>query len=765
MPVVRGLQKFLSDHNLVNVSGFESLSGAVLGVDGLFFLKQTASTIVTRDPLRQAIGGHPSSLGLSVRQELTQLCASTGISRLLFVFGGLVESPNKHSSSSETAAVADPTELSRFNAWQAHAQGKARTATFEFKNTKAFASPALLQAVMHQMNQVGDNVTAFRAAYSCFGQLVHLRRCGLVHAVYGGLELLLYGATRVILNIDEKEKKVTWVDMAEILEELELADTDAFIDMCLLGGYWHCRSVPATMDSFGRFRFSTAYDLIKEHGTASEYLKTVNGAGDAGGAQENYLEAFVRTRNLITKPAYFTSASEIRNSPTPDPLPRRLVALIAKGVIMPQVLNAAASGCLVENRPLVTCMEYFEHVASLRSLQQRWIGVLAQAVPAFFNGAQTASVKLTVQSCEGVAVVLSAVPSTLVPCQENIADEADGNEDDDEALAQAIGKQAAAQAKEAAHAKAPRAVAATVDTSLATVLKGFCEASNNTPPPTTTLAKALHLCINTNYLHLTGLSPPSTSPSPLLSLAKELAKHITPVNECALLLAAHLLRTNQLHGTRLSLRNPKNGETFYEGGAAVGSQQAKEINVVARVASLLPMVVKGLAYSGPLDQDVAAFTAIAQSMHSTLKTCYDSVVVSAVLSCNHNVSASNLDELISLMNLEFEPSCERGVLVLKFLQGTDAKSLAQQFDDDETAVKQAIIDAFIFFNQVAALSDVMEASGYQGSWQEQGEPEAADKLRENWDDQRRDLQLGQKFLQAKLALLRKDLLASKTEVA
>jgi hypothetical protein len=120
---------------------------------------------------------------------------------------------------------------------------------------------------------------AFRAPCSAAAQLAYFNRAGprrpapaavpVVHACYGGLELLLHGCRTVVLDLDFKAQTVRYVQLEETLRVLGL-DFPQFVDMCLLAGYGRVRSFPAVHNEQGHFRFQLARELINSYGTAEQ---------------------------------------------------------------------------------------------------------------------------------------------------------------------------------------------------------------------------------------------------------------------------------------------------------------------------------------------------------------------------------------------------------------------------------------------------------------------------------------------------------------
>lgn len=148
-------------------------------------------------------------------------------------------------------------------AWRAASRGNYRTAAHEFAKIGNQLSLHTQRDVMRELARLG--ISTLRAPYTAAAQLALLSGAAegelgsnntahFTHSAWGGLELLLYGVERVIIETDLTNGVVSWVDLQEVLHDMRMTFSQ-FRDMCLLAGYGACRTCPMVMDENGRFRF------------------------------------------------------------------------------------------------------------------------------------------------------------------------------------------------------------------------------------------------------------------------------------------------------------------------------------------------------------------------------------------------------------------------------------------------------------------------------------------------------------------------------
>lgn len=159
--------------------------------------------------------------------------------------------------------------------------------------------------------------------------------------MYGGLELLLFGVSRIVLNIDFEARPpmftssrcflsfslhpqkgtFEWVDHATILRELNM-NQDQFIDSCILAGFDLCLTFPPLLDALFSFRGvrslalhrtgldapgmrwpftdllwlapTAAYEMVKAYGSGRIAVETHSNHPQV--QNSNYIELYIRTK-------------------------------------------------------------------------------------------------------------------------------------------------------------------------------------------------------------------------------------------------------------------------------------------------------------------------------------------------------------------------------------------------------------------------------------------------------------------------------------
>eukprot|EP00741_Cyanophora_paradoxa_P019305 tig00000215_g18634.t1 len=259
MPV-RGLAEFLRDRGLLRTDSIEALRGTSIGIDGYVWLRK----LQIREPLREATGDGSQALPVALSEQL-RVFEEAGI-KPCFVFAGL-NIPRKERPFTQP----DDRLAARQRAWQEHAANNLRAAVALFSQSASAAvvSPDLVADVIRFLR--GRNADAIRAPYLSWAQLGYMEGddVRMVDGVHAQLEVLLFGARRVIVSLDLAEGTFEWVDRDTVLAAAG-ASADQFLDACLLSGFdflgtfpplaGHPPStvLPAAIDLVLRYRTGTA---------------------------------------------------------------------------------------------------------------------------------------------------------------------------------------------------------------------------------------------------------------------------------------------------------------------------------------------------------------------------------------------------------------------------------------------------------------------------------------------------------------------------
>jgi len=197
------------------------------------------------------------------------------------------------------ATAANKFYAKRHEAWKAYESGQTRTASFLFKQVGGYVSLDFQNAIARSLDRRG--LSFFRSPYSAPAQLAWL--CAKpqqhAHAVYGGLDMLLYRVDRLVTLIDTAghgdaatgSARVEYLDLSDVLQSLRLTH-DQLVDVCLLAGYGKCRTFHLVSDTQGRFDFQRAVDVVLQFGSGVDAIQAH--LHDPKVATPKYLDAFLR---------------------------------------------------------------------------------------------------------------------------------------------------------------------------------------------------------------------------------------------------------------------------------------------------------------------------------------------------------------------------------------------------------------------------------------------------------------------------------------
>ena len=163
----------------------------------------------------------------------------------------------------------------------------------------------------------------------------------MMDATFGGLELLLFGVLRLILDIDFERKTFDWVDTKLVLLHLSLS-SDEFLDACILAGFDFCVTFPPLLEQ--QFTFRHACEMVKNFKTG--YAAVRHYAAHPGVQKLGYMDLFLRARCIVRHhPVYVSSCvcEPLMKESSPSDLhdiigprlPNDLYFLLSQGVVLP----------------------------------------------------------------------------------------------------------------------------------------------------------------------------------------------------------------------------------------------------------------------------------------------------------------------------------------------------------------------------------------------------------------------------------------------
>ncbi|CEG64051.1 hypothetical protein RMATCC62417_01095 [Rhizopus microsporus] len=340
------------------------------------------------------MGGLPLRLRESIEKELKQF-KSHGITPI-FVFPGLSILRKDKPFSKE-----DTRPSHRAAGWEFYEKGKTDLAMSNWASSGGIHPADLLNCVFHILHE--NDVEFVRAPYSAWAQLAYMytHPKQLVNAVYGGSELLMWDIDKMITSIDFEKGNYHWINKKTVLQDLHVSD-EQFLDICILAGFEYCPSFPPLNTSVVSFTFKGVHDLIKQHKTGFNAVQAYSDNPII--AKTHYVDIFCRTRCAVKYHLIITDEGEIKplnieHAPNDIHefigyrLPDELYYYLMRGLIGPQSVNSLVSGVLIENAPLDNgeSTEYHNFLHQLLNIRTQTLSLLTQPLHQFYKTRKVAT--------------------------------------------------------------------------------------------------------------------------------------------------------------------------------------------------------------------------------------------------------------------------------------------------------------------------------------------------------------------------------------
>ncbi|CAO3685598.1 unnamed protein product [Rhizopus stolonifer] len=223
----------------------------------------------------------------------------------------------------------------------------------------------------------------------------------LVHAICGGSELLMWDVDKMITSIDFTKGNYHWINKKSVIQDLVVSD-EQFLDICILAGFEYCPSFPPLSTSLVSFTFKGVHDLIKQHKTGFNAVQAFSDNPIVSKTQ--YIDIFCRTRCAVKYHLILTDEGETRPFNTDHApndihefigyrLPDELYYYLMRGLIGPQSVNSLVSGVLIENAPLDNgeCVEYHNFLYQLLNIRTQTLSLLTQPLHQFYKTRKVAT--------------------------------------------------------------------------------------------------------------------------------------------------------------------------------------------------------------------------------------------------------------------------------------------------------------------------------------------------------------------------------------
>ncbi len=385
--------------NVAHNSPTEQFSGKTIGIDAEEYLH---SLLITgnREPLLPALGGKPFCLFRRVDEDIEGYKAA-GITPF-FIFNGLdLACRDRNSILSESRRASNVLN----EAWQIYDIGRGEEAVLQFGRACEYLM--LMRTLCYSYSHVegtyriyhivrslqihlhSKGVQVMTAPYSAAAQLAYFDREGVVDAIQGSASCLLFGADRVILNIDWDKESVAWLSLPSCLTKLE-CNREQFTNACLLSGASILPILPELEAENAPTRILAARNLVKVQFDLDLSLR---------GKEGNYHDLYYKARFALKHPVVLTTAYEIellngKEAPSDahafigQRLPNELYFYLSRGVTGPRVLNWRTRMEVLETPPLDggDSTPYKDLVQTkLRPLRAQAVALLAQSLSRYYQ--------------------------------------------------------------------------------------------------------------------------------------------------------------------------------------------------------------------------------------------------------------------------------------------------------------------------------------------------------------------------------------------
>ncbi|KAG0265507.1 hypothetical protein DFQ27_000586 [Actinomortierella ambigua] len=340
----------IPQRNLIAVHPLSTLKDTRLGIDGNAWVKKIS--ISASEQYLAGIGGVASKLRKAVEKELEGF-KNYGI-HPMFVFSGLNWTRRDKPSVNDGGKIA-----MRNSAWEAVNNGKLEQAQSSWSSSNFVHQSDLVHLIIRILKEHG--ISYMKAPYGAGAQLVYLERNPkqIVHAIYGGSELLMFDVDRVITSVNFEKGVFSVISKKALVHDLQLND-DQFLDFCILAGFDQFPSFPP-LNMDGAFAIRNLQDMLRTNRTGFNAVKAYADAPSV--VSSNYVDLFMRTRCAIRYQPILTMDGHIEalnadQAPSDIHefvgfrLPDEVYYYLSRGVFSELALNVLLWGYSLEYSPL-----------------------------------------------------------------------------------------------------------------------------------------------------------------------------------------------------------------------------------------------------------------------------------------------------------------------------------------------------------------------------------------------------------------------------
>lgn len=656
MPV-RHLDYYTTQKSLITHQPLSTLKDIRLGIDANVWLKRVISSAASEQYIA-GIGGAPSCMRRAIEKELEGFKANS--IQPLFVFSGLslIRKDKPHVNDDNKMAK-------RTAAWEAMNSSKIEQALSYWTSSYTPQQPDLIHLVIRILKEHG--IDYMRAPYGAGPQLVYLERNPkqVIHAIYGGSELLMFDVDRVVTSIDFVKQTFGFISKKAVLLDLHLTD-DQFLDLCILCGSEHCPTFPPLAED-GGFTFKNIHDLLRQHRTGFNAVKAH--ADSPLVVKSSYVDIFCRTRCAMKYQPILTDEGHIEpmnKDEAPSDihefigyrLPDEVYYFLSRGVLGEATLNTLLWGHAAEYSPLCNgeTEEYRKFLTTeLQKIKAQTIALATAQLHPFYHRKVAITYWYDSSSSPEHAIKVETVQSEI----------------------EAIGHWKTGKLSVEKELK-KQGIASPSYSFCLSMLSNAGEASSTLSAQrqekTTTAQPPLAGLANVQSRHLSKLlqlrsfidspthSPSSFGKAILGAFKAHPTAALSSETQDGLFIALELIRAQLLTARPYSI-------TFTKKQAVEDEAAIRAIRLVTRTTSLIGARFKGVkAWAGPVNRDLLAFNSMAKVLTRHLRQLSESLMLEMLLSNELQKEDLNFTELAAHMPFANEHSTVMGVLVKEFLE-------------------------------------------------------------------------------------------------
>ncbi|SHO77073.1 Similar to S.cerevisiae protein MKT1 (Protein similar to nucleases that forms a complex with Pbp1p) [Malassezia sympodialis ATCC 42132] len=633
--MIRGLEGFLQEAQLLQEESLSALKNTRLGIDLSYYLRHILASKERAEPLVTAIGGPPLALVSHIEEDLRVL--EQHRIKPVFVLNGL--SPAKRT---RPFSYEDRRPGLRNRAWEAYEAGNVTLANQNFAASNSVHFPDLYRSVLRMIRH--RQIDYVVAPYQATGQLVLMERHAkqYVHAIYGPMELFAFdGIDNVILHLNLRQGKFQFASKRAMLRELQCGEAE-FLDTVLLAGMEYCSTFPALQDeSTGLMHTPGAPGiralsmLVKQ--SRGGFMLCSQFAEHPMVAKTAYLDQFCHARAMIKFSLVLSPDGGVvvplplalhEKGPKPEipsdlheifsfRLPDQVLLYLSRGLISSSVLGSLLSGYVIESAPLDNgdTEEYRQFVREYLTegaTSPRCVAIARAcgALHPFWRQRKVSAVYWFQPQVD------APVPHDAPATQQLLAQ-------NDQWHVPAALLDEELRRQNSSTIDLPLCLNTTADP----VRAQRTFAAKDTP---VCLERKDEMVANTFWrmLELRGfLSPQHTHTA--YGRALHVATQQLRVNDRLqepLYLALELIRAGVLHG------EPYSGKS-HSGGPSFGTdEEMQHVLLAMRAMSLIPMAYKPQAWEAPLSRELLVFNSFAKSLSRSLRSLAEMVTLSLLLS-------------------------------------------------------------------------------------------------------------------------------------